>query len=66
MSEVKQRLVEVTGDELSAILATENLLCVPHLMSDLVLRSGPQKYYADADELRVWRASQHTSGATHE
>jgi hypothetical protein len=51
----KPRLVQVTGDELAAITRAQGELDAPHLLNDLVLRSGPQQYFVDADELARWR-----------
>jgi len=56
--EAKPRLVRIAGDELQQIMSASDCLGVPviHAFND-----GPP-YLVDADELRAWRASQHTSG----
>jgi hypothetical protein len=57
--ESKPRMVEVKGKELQALaLAWKTDLSVPVLYLNL-RDSHP---YCDAEELRAWRASQHSSG----
>jgi hypothetical protein len=64
MSEAKQRFSEVTGDELRYLILHQDDLGVPKLFVSDYGRGD--KNFADADELRAWRASQHTSGVPHE
>jgi hypothetical protein len=62
----KPRLVEPTPDEIAYFHEHEGELNVPTLV---IPWKGPgidNGYYVDADELRLWRASQSTSGVPHE
>jgi hypothetical protein len=55
----KPRLVEITDPiEYEAIMRDPSRLEVPSISE-----SGDGRVWADADELRAWRASQHTSAA---
>lgn len=53
----KARMVEVTGADLDTLFSGAGDINLPSLS----LSNG--KYYAKADELRKWRASQTTSSA---
>lgn len=55
----KHRMVMVTGEELVTLQADQPNIGVP------ILTKMTGVYWADADELRLWR-SQHTSGVTNE
>lgn len=57
MATLKPRLTRIWDQiELAKLQAGEGSLDVPKLMP------GEGGWYADADELRAWRASQSTSG----
>jgi len=56
----KERLTQITdGNELSALLARKGDLSVPRTFSQRV--GDKILFWANADELRAWRASQSTS-----
>jgi hypothetical protein len=60
MSETKQKMVEVTGHDLTLLRYSIDL-ADPHVVED------SHRWYADADEFRAWkayRASQATSSET--
>lgn len=58
MSE-KPRMVEIASDERKALLAVAGELGTPALYQ----RMDSLSWWADADELRAWRASQNAKGA---
>lgn len=57
MSNDKPRLVEITVGEAFKINAGR----VDDLGAPFVYHRSDNRYYVDADELRAWLASQHTS-----
>jgi glutamyl-tRNA reductase len=57
----KVRMVIVGSPELEYLLSRQDDLGVPRLYKPAA-KGVEQFYVADADELRAWRASQHTSG----
>ena len=59
----KPRLVRVTDPaELRALDAKAGELGAPKLVQEVIDGVAYNAYYCDADELRLWRAAQHTSG----
>ena len=59
--ESKPRMVPMArGPELDHFLKHQDDLGIPH-----PIRSNGNIVLVDADELKAWRASQHTSGVPH-
>jgi hypothetical protein len=57
--ESKPRLTEVTSDELDAILADRSDIARPYIFSSRV--NNRIHFFANAEDLKAWRASQSTS-----
>jgi hypothetical protein len=61
----KPKLVQVSQSDVDKIMECNERgdLAYPYLHSGA--KNGDHCWYTDADELRAWRSSQHTSGVTN-